>query len=58
MQWVMSVAGTREHGTTRVAPLTRFAQTERVLLKALPATPELASWAQSKVHGDCPIQLH
>jgi hypothetical protein len=59
MQWVMSVAGTREHGTTRVAPLTRFAQTEQVLLKALPSTPpELASWAQAKVHGDCHIQVH
>lgn len=58
MQWVMSVAGTREHGTTRVAPLTRFAQTEKALLKSLPAKPpEVASWAQAKVHGDCHIQV-
>ena len=59
MQWVMSVAGNREHGTTRVAPLTRFANTEQALLKPLPATPpELATWAQAKLHGDCHIQVH
>jgi transposase len=39
MQWVMSVAGTREHGTTRVAPLTRFAQTEKALLKSRYSAP-------------------
>ncbi len=59
MQWVMSVAGTREHGTTRVPPLTRFASIEQALLRPLPATPpELATWAQAKVHGDCHIQVH
>ncbi len=58
MQWVMSVAGTREHGTTRVAPLTRFAETEQALLKPLPSSPpELATWAKAKVHGDCHIQV-
>lgn len=58
MQWVMSVAGNREHGTTRVAPLIRFAQTEKALLKPLPATPpELATWAFAKVHSDCHIQV-
>jgi transposase len=58
MKWVMGVAGTREHGTTRVAPLTRFAETEQALLKPLPASPpELATWAQAKVHGDCHIQV-
>lgn len=58
MQWVMSVAGTREHGTTRVAPLTRFASIEKALLKPLPATPpEVATWAQAKLHGDCHIQV-
>jgi len=58
MQWVMGVAGTREHGTTRIAPLTRFADTEKALLKPLPSSPpELATWAQAKVHGDCHIQV-
>ena len=59
MHWVMSVAGNREHGTTRVAPLTRFAHTEKALLKPLPVKPpELATWATAKVHGDCHIQVH
>ncbi len=59
MQWVMSVAGTRVHGTTRVAPLTRFAQTEKSVLKPLPVNPpELATWATATVHGDCHIQVH
>jgi transposase len=58
MQWVMSVAGNREHGTTRVAPLLLFAQTEKLLLKRLPTSPpELARWATAKLHGDCHIQL-
>lgn len=59
MHWVMNVAGTREHGTTRVAPLTRFTHTEKALLKRLPVTPpELVTWARAKVHGDCHIQVH
>ena len=54
----MSLAGS-EHGTTKVAPLMRFANTERALLKPLLTTlPELATWAQAKVHGDCHIQVH
>lgn len=58
MQWVMSDAGNREHGTTRVAPLTRFAQTEEALLRVLPVKPpELATWATAKVHSDCHIQV-
>jgi len=58
MQCVMSVAGNREHGTTRVAPLLRFAQTEKALLKCLPVKPpELATWAKATVHGDCHIQV-
>jgi len=53
MQWVMSVAGTREHGTTRVAPLTRFVEIEQSLLKPLPTkSPKLASRAQAKQYGD------
>lgn len=58
MRWVMTEAGTRIHGTTRVAPLTRFAETEQALLRALPATPpEVARWAKAKVHADCHIQV-
>ena len=59
MQWVMEVAGLRVHGTTYEAPLKRFEQTEQALLKPLPATaPELVTWAQAKLHGDCHLQVH
>ena len=58
MQWVMEVAGLRVHGTTREAPLKRFEQTEQALLKPLPTVaPELATWAQAKLHGDCHLQV-
>lgn len=56
--WLMQEAGNRIHGTTRVQPLKRFADTEQALLKALPQVPpELAIWAQVKVHGDCHVQF-
>lgn len=55
--WLMGEAGNRIHGTTRVAPLSRFADTEKHLLQPLPdVPPELAEWAQVKVHGDCHVQ--
>lgn len=57
-EWVMSTAGNRAHGTTREQPLKRFADTEKHLLKPLPEVPpELASWHQHKVHGDCHVQF-
>ena len=53
----MGTAGNRIHGSTHEKPLTRFAETERHLLKPLPTTaPELAAWAKVKVHGDCHVQ--
>ena len=56
-EWVMGTAGNRIHGSTHEKPLTRFAETERHLLKPLPTTaPELAAWAKVKVHGDCHVQ--
>ena len=55
--WVMNEAGNRIHGTTREAPLKRFAEVEKSLLRALPAVPpELASWANVKVHRDAHVQ--
>ena len=55
--WVMSDAGNRIHGTTREAPLKRFAEVEKGLLNALPSVPpELASWAKVKVHRDAHVQ--
>jgi transposase len=57
-EWVMSTAGNRVHGTTRERPLTRFAETERHLLKALPdVAPEVVAWAGAKLHGNCHVQF-
>ncbi len=56
-QWVMSEAGNRTHGTTQVAPLTRFIDTERDMLKPLPTNPpECARWVKAKLHPDCHLQ--
>ena len=56
--WVMNEAGNRVHGTTREAPLQRFAEVEKRLLIALPdVPPELAVWARVKVHRDAHIQF-
>ncbi len=55
--WVMNEAGNRIHGTTREAPLKRFAEVEKGLLNALPSVPpELASWAKVLVHRDAHVQ--
>jgi len=57
-EWVMSEAGNRVHGTTREAPLTRFANVEKALLKRLPdIVPLPAAWAQVKVHGNAHVQF-
>ena len=53
-EWVLTTAGNREHGTTHVAPLLRFLETECAVLQALPATPyDPAVWKQAKLHRDC-----
>lgn len=57
-QWILEVAGNRIHGTTKQKPLSAFAETERCLLKPLPANPpELATWAKVKLHGNCHVQF-
>ena len=57
-EWVLSVAGNRDHGTTRRQPLTQFKEIEQGLLTALPdVPPELATWAKVKVHGDGHVQF-
>lgn len=56
--WVMEIAGGRVHGTTRVAPLRRFAEVERALLRPLPErAPQLAAWAKVTVHRDAHVQF-
>lgn len=57
-EWVLSTAGTRNHGTTREQPLARFTTTESILLIALPAhPPEIATWAKVTVHRDAHVQF-
>jgi len=52
-QWLLTIAGEREHGTTHEPPLRRFLQVEQAVLQPLPATPyEPALWKQTKLHRD------
>lgn len=51
--WLMGPAGHRDHGTTHVAPLTRFFDTERLELQSLPKTAyDPAVWKHAKLHRD------
>jgi transposase len=53
--WLMTTAGEREHGTTRVAPLERFDE-EKSHLQPLPDTPfEAAVWKMTKLGRDCHV---
>jgi len=55
--WILEAAGNRIHGSTHEKPLVRFA-IEQPLLKPLPAVPpELAEWANVKVHRDTHVQF-
>ena len=57
-EWVLGTAGNRIHGTIRERPLTRFAETERHFLQALPdVAPEVVAWAGAKLHGNCHVQF-
>ncbi len=56
--WVREVAGTREHGTTRQAPLRLFLDHEQARLQPLPATAfTLRQIKPVKVHSDCHVTL-
>lgn len=56
-EWVRERAGTREHGTTRKAPLALF-EVERPYLLPLPATPfELTEVRRAKLHRDCHVTV-
>jgi hypothetical protein len=51
--WLVNVAGVREHGTTHEAPLARFTTTERAALRPLPPNAyDPAIWKQVKLHRD------
>lgn len=50
--------GARAHGTTGVAPMVAFEETERARLRPLPAEPFVpATWTVAKVHPDQFIQV-
>lgn len=54
--WAFHVAGTRDHGTTHVAPMLRFEAAEKAALLPLPAVRfEPAVFKQAKLHPDCHI---
>lgn len=51
--WCETTAGLRRHGTTKDAPLERFAAVERAQLLPLPPAPyDLATWKQVTLHRD------
>lgn len=53
LEWCITTAGERIHGTTKERPLERFA-TEQPLLRPLPGTPyDMAVWKTAQVARDC-----
>ncbi len=58
-QWVLTTAGTRKHGTTKVQPLSRFESIEKASLKELPTAPvDLVTWTKAKLHRDCHVKVN
>lgn len=58
-RWITEIAGVRQHGTTRQAPLALFAQDEQAALLPLPKDPfVLNEIRMAKVHQDCHIQVN
>lgn len=56
MEWTLSEAGNRVHGTTQEVPLRAFAEREKSALQALPVPrPEIVVWAKATVHANCHI---
>lgn len=54
LDWCLSTAGLRTHGTTKAQPLRQFEQYEQARLQRLPSAPyDLAIWKQATVHRDC-----
>jgi transposase len=57
-RWTVRVAGRREHGTTKQAPLTQFHTVERAALLPLPRVPyDLAIWKRVQVYRDCYVSF-
>jgi transposase len=54
LEWCLSTAGERTHGTTKAQPVRQYEQLERGRLQPLPSAPyDLALWKRAKVHRDC-----
>lgn len=47
-EWLVSVAGNRKHGTTRLYPLTQFKEVEQELLKPLPEVPRRKQYGRKQ----------
>jgi transposase len=55
IHWIMTTAGTRDHGTTHEPPLVRF-EIEKTVLGKLPETRyEPCVWKAAKLHPDCHV---
>lgn len=58
-EWILSIAGNRDHGSTFEKPLTRFIEIEKLLLKPLPETPpEIMTWHKVILYRNCHILFH
>jgi transposase len=58
-QWIIEIAGVRQHGTTRQAPLDLFHQDEKQSLIPLPKEPYTLNEIRiARVHKDCHIQVN
>jgi len=58
MDWIMTVAGMRDHGTTKQKPLVVFDQVEAKALQPLPSSPyELTLWHRPILHKDCHVTV-
>ncbi|WP_437313105.1 IS21 family transposase [Sorangium sp. So ce385] len=57
-RWIVEIAGTRQHGTTKRRPLEVFEAEEKSRLQPLPLRPyELVTWKRARVHRDCHVEL-
>lgn len=58
LEWVVRVAGVRQHGTTHQPPLHLFSEYEQKALQPLPAEPfSLCEIRVVKVHPDCHVVI-
>ena len=57
LQWCLTTAGLRAHGTTGEQPLVAFQKRERAALRPLPTRPwEPVTWTTAKVQADCHVR--